>query len=111
MKTPDEIKKGLELCPKDECETCVYTVSWSCVDVLKTDALTYIQQLEAELEAVKRERDAIVERLRGACTLCKNNKPKNEDDLCFRCKWGYGCTSEDSWEFDGVYPENTEVQK
>lgn len=49
-KTPDDIKKGLECC-NEACEWdngCPYMGLYSeCTDGLKTDALTYIQQLEA----------------------------------------------------------------
>ncbi len=133
MKTPDEIKKGLTWCIKgDYCKGCPYEddcyVNLRNTPMVK-EAFAYIQQLEANHSKVKaelkrltqnhiedmkiickleRERDAAIELLRGACALCKNDKPENEDDLCFRCKWGYGCTSGDFWEFNGVFPD-TEV--
>ena len=55
MKSPDEIKKGLECCKEDECfgdrENCPYTADPKlCVGVMCADALALIQQLEAELE-------------------------------------------------------------
>lgn len=110
MKTPDEIKKVLEHCIETGmgCHMCDYVVR--CLKVVRgkpimQDALALIQQLEAELATVKRERNAAIELLRGACALCKNDKPENEDDLCFRCKWGYGCTSGDFWEFSGIFPD------
>lgn len=67
MKTPDEIKRGLECCPGQysaSCGKCPYSndgkdCGRNGVQIMK-DALAYIQQLEAELEAVKRERDAAV---------------------------------------------------
>lgn len=53
MKTPNEIKKGLECC-NVACEWdngCPYMGLYSeCTEGLKTDALAYIQQLEAELD-------------------------------------------------------------
>ena len=67
------------------------------------------KQLEADLEAVKRERDALLEIIRGEC---------------FRCRWiGTGkCAScrhdvdtwnahDDCWEWEGVCPENTKEEK
>lgn len=51
MKTPEEIKKGLECCKNGECEDCRYldgSDSWSCVGRLIKDVFTYIQQLEAQ---------------------------------------------------------------
>lgn len=54
MKTPDEIKKGLEICSNDTMlcyEKCPYFSSISngvdCAVEMKADALAYIQQLEA----------------------------------------------------------------
>jgi len=52
-RTPEEIKKGLELCignsdlSEDYCEKCPYIPDASCRDTLEIDALAYIQQLEA----------------------------------------------------------------
>ena len=55
MKTPDEIKKGLELCGvlDGDCENCQYDDGRQllCFDQLKKDALAYIQQLENKLKA------------------------------------------------------------
>lgn len=55
-KTPDEIKKGLEICSNDTMlcyEKCPYFSSISngvdCAVEMKADALAYIQKLEAEL--------------------------------------------------------------
>lgn len=54
MKTPDAIKKGLELCAKDECfgrENCPYASAQSpCVGKMCSDALAYINQLEARVQ-------------------------------------------------------------
>ena len=51
MKTPDEIKKGLECCDAyNDCQQCPYDKadgSWACTVERNTDALAYIQQLEA----------------------------------------------------------------
>jgi hypothetical protein len=52
MKTPDEIKKGLECCVSDcmsDCNKCPYD-GMPCNDMgLQRDALAYIQQLEAQI--------------------------------------------------------------
>ena len=75
MKTPDEIKKGLETCigkctgNKPHCpyDTC----GDGCMDSMNRDALAYIRQLE-------RERDAAVEQMRNAnpcCVFCKHYSP------------------------------------
>lgn len=53
MRTPDEIKKGLECCSAEECtwdNGCPYMGLFSeCNEGLKHDALAYIQQLEAKV--------------------------------------------------------------
>lgn len=46
MKTPEEIKKGLEC---GECKNCPYKRLISCTECVREDALAYIQQLEAEV--------------------------------------------------------------
>lgn len=48
MKTPDEIKKGLECCTVPLCAECPYDSDPSCV-VKNEDALAYIQQLESKV--------------------------------------------------------------
>ena len=62
MKTPDEIKKGLEMCQRDAlseaacCPLCPYDDGGfdiiACTGCLARDALTYIQQLEKRLADV-----------------------------------------------------------
>ena len=48
MKTPEEIKKGLEICIADEnCRGCPYD-NGNCDMQLERDTLTYIQKLEAQ---------------------------------------------------------------
>ena len=45
MKTPEEIKKGLEICGGADCRGCPYDGT-TCDNELNNDALAYIQQLE-----------------------------------------------------------------
>ena len=53
MKTPEEIKKGLEACVAGECHSkrheCPYRKEAECTMALSEDALAYIYQLEAQL--------------------------------------------------------------
>lgn len=53
MKTPDEIKKGLESCGADEChgqpKSCPYKDDAFCMMHICSDALAYINQLEARV--------------------------------------------------------------
>ena len=64
MKTPDVIKKGLEVCRADECHghhtDCPYEDDFFCIMHICGDALAYIDQLEkrASLNIL---RDAICE--------------------------------------------------
>ena len=46
MKTPDEIKKGLECCTHATCNGCPYAEDGCTSNREKIDALEYIQQLE-----------------------------------------------------------------
>ena len=54
MKTPDDVKKGLECCflecddtsPVDYCRACPYKLNGLCFRSLLTDAIAYIRQLE-----------------------------------------------------------------
>ena len=103
MKTPDEIKNGLNHCSEDGCKQCPYKYDCDMADgfsVLAGDALDYIQQLE-------RERDAAVEDLKSVvasnyfdgdyCKLCKYNEPDGEcyhTCIPYSSKWG--------WEWRGV---------
>ena len=73
MKTPDDIKRGLECCCGD-CfsgnKECPYDKddlkeNISCIRWMSSDALAYIQQLE-------RERDAAIEDICQSCGTCKN---------------------------------------
>lgn len=56
MKTPDEIKSGLESCSSDECNgdhvDCPYITSDICISDMTNDALAYINQLEKRLASV-----------------------------------------------------------
>ena len=53
MKTPEEIKMGLECCRVGDCDcyNCPYLKTRSCMHYLKQDALTYIHELESDLSA------------------------------------------------------------
>ena len=58
MKTPDEIKKGLEECTfRDgrECDICPFHDYEYCNCELQKNALAYIQQIEAELTEAKND--------------------------------------------------------
>ena len=94
MKTPDEIKKGLEMCGVyGECSKCPYIQQcdehianggdYRPADVILTDALALIQQVE-------RERDAAVKDMRNAalcgCHVCKHYYKPDPNVRKYACK-------------------------
>lgn len=86
MKTPEEIKLGLERCRlEDSCENgCPYHHE-GCGDEMRGDALAYIRQLEAERDAAIRDFEAFA----GAaftespfpCNWCKH---ETADGYCMQ---------------------------
>ena len=93
MKTPEEIKKGLECCPVCS-KSCAYYSGVDCYVELHYDALAYIQQLE-------RERDAAVSLLDGECYACLHNEdgePCRTKEICQCCVY-----NEDAWGMDLDY--------
>lgn len=117
MKTPDEIKKGLNKCSSDRsiCSECEFSNGnagkWQ---KLMRYALDLIHRLEAELAEVKRERDAAVETLCsfGTCDGCVRAVEPIISDICISCE---RCCKHspngkfDNWQWRGVCPD-TEVQ-
>lgn len=121
MKTPEEIKKGLECgfcheCPYDDDEQ--ETVE-ECARQVHKDAIAYIQHLESRLAQAERERDAAVRDVEeaddGLCCHCKNR------DLAAQCDYSGECHLCDNvdcpchpencrWEWRGVCAENTEEE-
>lgn len=99
-KTPDDIKKGLACCAAsiyqcaDDCpyrEGCRSGEGWI---AMNKDALSLIQQLEAE-------RDAALEDKRGECTYCAFLPGETIPETCFDCaNKGYY-----RWEWRGVQKE------
>jgi hypothetical protein len=110
MKTPEETKCGLECIRTNAERVCVKPEKGQCprCEQLVGEGLSRIQQLEAELAAVKRERDAAVKDIsRGSrCSVCKKFF-KNNDGV--GCSGGVYCIPL-NFEWRGVCPENTEVQ-
>ena len=110
MKSPDEIKKGLECCRKAtdtlECpqECPYYKDDCNCGAKPYQDCLAYTQQLEAtvsekekviaelsgKIGQLEAERDAAVADLRrgGSCFACKNWRQPEKAAVCFSCRYG-----------------------
>lgn len=99
MKTPEEIKRGLEHCASyNPCFQCDYDArDWPrCVTRLHGDAKAYIQQLE-------REREVMIERVKGSCYHCKHGPTVASESPCADCIDGR------YWEWRGVEDENHET--
>lgn len=111
MKTPDEIKKGLYVCPDELCHMCPYEPEGDCMSDCMSDALAYIQQLESRLVQAERERDAAVhdmENYAGYGAICKhfdNDCPHIVEGCPL---WPSDC---ESYEWRGVCPENTKEEE
>lgn len=112
MKTPEEIKKGLEFCAYRTCNGCPYEGDGCGTNQEMIDALEYIVQLEARIDTLtakavlfdeavdagekyKRERDTAVRVLEEnkRCETCMHYSP------------GYfctGCMRGSNWQWRGV---------
>lgn len=74
------------------------------------ELLDGIEQLEKELAAVKRERDAAVNVLRGDCRQCKHFTAPSCEEPCRSCiDGGSYRMSKIKWEWRGACPDNAEV--
>lgn len=106
MKTPEEIKKGLEYCHSSKpCIDCQYDKRDfpHCVRRLLKDAINGYRQLESRLDQVERERDALKhDFLNDPCLVCKHG-PAALDD----CKAPY---TPCKFEWRGVCSENTKEE-
>lgn len=118
MKTPDEIKKGLECCARVgycyQCpyqEECFHPSDDACP--MHMDALAYIKQLEAERDAAVIDIRFAFTSYVGACQTCKHGKAQVdciEPLICENCENEQcKCQSCDSnfrnWEWRGVQKE------
>lgn len=99
MKTPEEIKRGLECCLVDDedncvCEPCPYarcgSSTLTCDVEMGADARAYIRQLERELEWAKAF-------AKGRCIFCKWHFLSTLPDA--PCK---SCIDGRYWEWRGV---------
>ena len=92
MKTPEEIKKGLECCRDSvSCMKCEYydkrDRKYACETALLADALAYIQQLEAQ-----KQPETLVH-----CGECMRYMPEPMGDvmMCYGFASGHYTASED----------------
>ena len=96
MKSPDDIKKGLECCSLSCLGRCPYAGVLDCSDRVTADALALIQQLEAE-------RDEMMEYVHGRCPMCKHYASSIKEEPCASCYSASG--HNDNWEWRGVQKE------
>jgi hypothetical protein len=114
MKTPEEIKKGLNVCGTldGDCDSCAYAgFKVFCTDRLRQDALALIRQLEAELAAAKRERDALFADIKQCndCYFCKHYGTSLDVEPCQTCILDFQKQDfKPGFEWRGVCPD-TEV--
>ena len=132
MKSPDEIKKGLDCCSEDGCKKCPYWEDCSMADgfsELAGDALALIQQLESKLECsqmtidwltatllkcdtiikqLEAERDELIEVIKEWSLFntfplpCKVCKNVKEAFCGEKCKW---CREYNNFEWRGLQKE------
>lgn len=108
MKTPDEIKKGLECCLSDKrtCLECPYHIETVGCRALDRDVFAYVLQLESRLAQVEKERDAAVNDCgRFPCQTCEE---RENGDLCQMCVVKGSYRSLHQWR--GVCAENTKEE-
>lgn len=115
MKTPEEIKRGFEIClraPFKSCDGCAYDEKNcpQCVESLVRDALAYIQQLEQDnakkderIRELEREKEAFMDDAKGLCGLCKHMYKTCSQHPCRNCMDG------SNWEWRGVEDEKHET--
>ncbi len=87
--------------------------SWFPFETMKKwDALYYIQQLEARLAQVERERDAAVNDLSRSCGSCKHKTCTFDVNPCKDCVKvdQFGFIERTHFEWRGVFEENTHDQ-
>ena len=120
MKTPEEIKKGLEIeisvhyhLPNPEPRLTPREFMY--MEQLHSDALAYIQQLESRLAQVERERDAAVFDLgvEKSCYTCEHGDIYKSNGCygdCNKCE-KISCPCESCrYKWRGVCEENTKEE-
>lgn len=120
MKSPDEIKKGLECCSEDGCKKCPYWEDCKMADgfsELAGDALALIQQLEAERDAAVADILYAASVYLGECNTCKNGEvcaACKRQDACDECPNSKcmcsGCgAGRSNWQWRGVQKEESDA--
>ena len=79
MKTPEEIKKGLECCTHATCNGCPYAQDGCATNREMIDALDYIQQLEHQIGELT-EKVAKLEAAQPKWISVEERLPENDDN-------------------------------
>lgn len=102
-----EVNQAIEYLREDACGSCIFnsflgectTVS----DCRVRKIADLIESLSAELEQVKRERDAAVEDILRGCHKCKHFKVMfNGCTPDYDCEYSDVCEDGDHWQWRGV---------
>lgn len=105
MKTPDEIKKGLQHCCEDGCKGCPYEDDCNMADALSMlacDALAYIQQLENHIGEFT-EKVSQLEAAQPKWISVKDRLPDGSLTKCLVAFWSSGEFVTDIGFFCGEY--------
>lgn len=102
-----EVDKAIEYLREDACVSCIFnSFIGECTSILECrarKAADLIEALSAELEQVKRERDAAVEDLRcsARCIYCEHYAKSTQEEPCNTCM-NYLDYSKTKWQWRGV---------
>lgn len=112
MKTPEEIKNGLNCCRFTVCPDCLdcpYHDDKCCKISVKKDALAYIEQLEEQISLMKLQ-------MKGDCGVCKHrNDERKLEDKQLGCRISPACyeclkkDGRDMWEYEGL-PDLSDIK-
>lgn len=128
MKSPDEIKKGLECCKpiwkngywKTCDQNCPYVAeAVFCRSMLNGDSIALIQQLETKCNQLEGQNAELSKRLddlkevaRGNCEWCKHNDLGIESDICKKCvHFSWENDPDDNWELEVMSESLTQPEE
>ena len=85
-----------------------YGEDWMWIDDICKQTVNFIESLTAQLEQITRERDALLDELKGECDVCANRKDctapkcrKSQHNECEKCPC-YTCIYDTNWKWEGV---------
>lgn len=103
-KSPEVIKKNARTCisqpATESCYCCpLHGECHGLVEYVIKDLLDLVLMYESRLAQVKREMDALEERIHGECSVCVNGKTAMCND-CIHNEWAWH-PKHDYWKLDG----------